>query len=546
MNTPQSPLPEEVTYGKIAASLRRSMWFILVVSALAAFAVATYYQRQPKVYEARAVLAAIVDESGNPAVGSTLVTGPALPEDTVQHVIHSRQLVQDIIRELNRSSLSDQEKAAVSNDLRRELTTNAYARLHVTPRLNASQNGTYTITARGETPIVARELANAATAALLSWDAARAARGVQRALNSVEQQLVAIDQRIAEARDRVEQRTLVNARSDVLQRIAQLAVIQTAAVGPLSRLSEAVAPAQAAQPRPYRNAAITFVVVAVLASLAALLLDAMRNTHDDAPGSGRAAQRFTVLGRLPKLPPARQGLDVNTLNSSEPVRRALESLCVNMLLQQGNPLKRVVIAGATASTDTRVFTALIALTLAQGGRRVLVIDGGGARANPDVMWAGGPDAWRPLPGSRVDGPPARDVRSALDSPSGAQARRVADRVDYLPAADHANSVAIHPNLESCLERWSEGYDIVLVDGPPLVEQADAFAFTNRAGGLLIVAGPPRAANDALAAAAEGIETAGVAVIGTVITDVGQATRERLDHGRRPSEPRVLLPSKPSS
>ena len=75
-----------------------------------------------------------------------------------------------------------------------------------------------------------------------------------------------------------------------------------------------------------------------------------------------------------------------------------------------------------------------------------------------------------------------------------------------------------PVFELVLERFTEQFDVILIDTPPIGECADAQIVAKRAGGALMLARRHRSRHTQLSAAMQRMTQAGANVIGSVVNE----------------------------
>nr|WP_183986114.1 polysaccharide biosynthesis tyrosine autokinase [Deinobacterium chartae] len=549
MQPPQTTTPphEELDLRRIFGVLRRYSLLIVTVTLGAAAGTYVVSRQQTPTFEAVSSVVAVRNETGNNLISNTLVTAPPLPQGAVDEAVHSSTVVQDILSRLE-STLQDPVLLnTVRADLQAELARNSFERIQVKARLDPQQAGIYEIRASGETPAVAKALANAAVASLLQWDTDRATQRVSKARISLQEQLSALDLRLNQLRganSQLDRQSLLQARSDVLQSLAQVAVLEKAATGTLTLVAEAVEPAQPVAPKPLRNAVLAGLLALLLSIGAVLLADALRRritSEDDLTVFG-----LPVLGRLPRISP--RSLRSGLLNSTQTglMYEMVGFLRVNLLSQiQSQGVRRFAISSSRPSEGKSSVTAVLAQGLAASGKRVLIIDADLHRPSQQKLWdlhsRGRP--WRVLPGARKDAEPARSLAAAVLNPHGAQALAVSQNVDLLPAAGNhkrdISQIIEHPDFQSLLDRWSAAYDVVLIDTPPILALSDTLTVARRTDGILMVVESGQTSLPELERAVSNARTAGSHLLGFVFNKVSRTENAyyAYTYGYHDSDPR---------
>lgn len=467
--------------------LRRAALPALLITLLSFMVTALVLSGQPRTYEAAASVVATGQDRGNGLVTSTLVAAPPLPRGAVESALHGPDIVRDVTRRLRASPLSTEVVDRIARDLNAELAAGEFRRLSVQARLDGRDQGVYELRARAETPEAARLLADAATRALIAWDTDRARWGVRRAQQSLRARLADLDTRLARAAP-AERPPLRSDRDDVARSLGQVAVLGSAAIGTLSVVASPVAPSRAVAPRPLRGAVLVAAVVLTFVCGVALVLDAVRRPiggPDDLLGYGPP-----LLGQLPYLRSRqwRHGV-VSAVNDGALYESTSFLRLAVLSVLSGRARARVVVTSARAAEGKSSVTAALAVSLTRSGLRVLVIDADLHRPTQTRLWTPDPTRLRPLAGAHEHATPATTVADAARHPERAHALYAAPGVDLLPGHDHGRQDAnllTRPDVLSLIDRWSEGYDVTLIDTPPVLALADAFVLAAHADGLLLV------------------------------------------------------------
>ncbi|MDV6373106.1 P-loop NTPase [Deinococcus arenicola] len=526
----QSPPPrpanaDQIDLKQVFGTLRRYAPLLIATPVVIAGLTYALSSRQPKVYESSASIIAVDSNAQNSLINNTLVTAPPLPQGAVEQVLHSRSLVSNIVERLRKSDLPDDIVRKMREDLSSELSANVFNRLKVRARLDTQQRGVYEILAQGESPEAARQLAENGVAALLEWDNARAKQSVTRSRQSLQAQLQNLTARIDSLTDPLERQSLVSARGQVLQNLSQMAVLETAATGTLLPVAEAVAPTSAVSPRPLRNAALAGLLSLFLATGLVLLSDSLRrrvNGAEDLLPLG-----LPVLAQLPLV--RRRNLAGGFLPASHsgPLYESIGFLRINVLSMLGESShRRLVISSSYPGEGKSSMTAALAESLGASGQKVLVIDADLRRPTQLKVWAPDRIGTHPLPGTDTSLPPANTVTEMFLHPDAAYATRVGNNVDLLPAGvphrgDGAGSILNQPAFRTYLDRWSEGYDFVLIDTPPMLGLPDTLAVAPYTDGvILVVEGGKTRLND-VERSLQNARVANVTVLGIVLNKVAR-------------------------
>jgi capsular exopolysaccharide synthesis family protein len=501
---------DEIDLRQVFSTLRRAALPILGATLLVGAATYGLSLRQPKVYASVSSVLAAQDSSQNSLINNTLVTAPPLPQGAVEEAIHSRSVVDDVSARLQKSGLDPLLIAHIQAVLTREIADQSFARLKVKARLDPQQRGVYEISGSAETPQAAQILTDAGVQALLAWDTARAQSGVKRARGSLEAQLRNLTDRIdALPAASVDQQSLIAARGQVAQNLAQVAVFEQAATGPLTLVAEANEPRNAVSPRPLRNAALALLLTLLLASGAALLMDSLRrrvNGAEDLMEFGHP-----VLAQLPALKSRALLNGVIQAARSGTLYEAVGFLRLNILNAPRTSTRtprRIVVSSSRPGEGKSSVTAILAEAFAISGLRVLLIDADLYRATQHQLW-------RADPVMNIGVPPLLVSKPDVE---GARPISVAKNLDLIPAGSNRNVAGVinSPSFPARLDRWTVGYDIVLIDTPPLVNVSDALALAALSDGLIFVVEAGQTREAEVERALQNIRVANVPLLGFVL------------------------------
>ncbi|PNY81862.1 chromosome partitioning protein [Deinococcus koreensis] len=532
--TPVSPAAErdDIELGQLVRRLRPFALWIGLATVAATAGVYLSSRAQPRVYEAATSLMSV--SGGRDSAAEFSVRAPPVTPGAVEEVLHSTELVEDIIRRLPGTSLPVPEIQALAADLRAEVKAQRFGLLRLRSRVDQQQRGVYEILARAGSPQTAKTLAGLGARSLLAWDSKRARQRYTRARQTLEAQLGAT------GRDPAGRA----ARSQVIQNIWELRLLESSAAGTLTLVSQPVTPTTPLAPRPSRDAALAGLLALLGSSGAALLLHRFQRRVRGA--ADLEALRLRVLGELP-LP----GQGPVASSRTGAFLGALGYLRLQLMpLLARAPQATVVVCAPTEAqgAGASAVVAALAAHLGASGLRVLVIDAQGGRSRQRHLWPLHIAAWHPLPGAGVDLAygVATTLSQACLNPQVAQVARVSSHVDVLPADEPAQGQAVRGqavrgqavrgepiqnqpapsplhqvNFPELLERWGSAYDVVLVDAPPLLSVPDALAAASGTAGLLLVADVTRARVPELEQALGLAVTTSIPVLGCVLTRPGR-------------------------
>lgn len=522
----------EVALSTLWHGVRRRLPAILLSALVLALGVYLWSRAQPDVYEASSSLIT----TGNGDVGSlrdSQVTAPPLPEGALQEALQGPIVLGEVIRRVRTEArLAPGVRTEIAADLQEELQKRDVRSVELISRLDPGGNGIYTVTARGPSAQAATLLTDITAQALLNWDQGRALRGVQRAETSLRAQLAEIDRQLAAGTlSDLERQTLVAARANAQRNLAQATIQAEGATGSLELVAPAVPPLDPVAPRPLRNAVLTGLLVLLLgAGIAALrtVLDRTVRSEEDLLAFG-----LPTLGTIPRL----RRRDVVFSGIVRAARQAglyeaVGFLRVNLLSRLGNqPGRRVMISSTVPGEGKSSLTATLADGLAESGKRVLIIDADLRRGTQQEVWDKyeREHVWHQLVGTGG----ARTFQDALRAPDSVQVMEVEQGVHVLPAGPglHDSLTLLNrPDLGALLTRWSQSYDLVLIDSAPLLAIADALVIGRHVDAVLLVTEEGKTSLQAVRQVLRRAQGAGLSVLGFIINKVDLSNQEVRSYG----------------
>jgi tyrosine-protein kinase Etk/Wzc len=167
-------------------------------------------------------------------------------------------------------------------------------------------------------------------------------------------------------------------------------------------------------------------------------------------------------------------------------------------------------AGPTHGLGKSFVSANFAAVMAASGKRVLLIDAD--LRNGQLHRYFGVERERGLSSAIVKGSPADDVIH----------HDVIENLDFIPTGElppNRSEFLLHLNLGGLLQQVASGYDLVLVDPPPLLEVADALIIGAHAGAVFIVARSGRTSETEINESIKRLNHAGVSPQGVLFNDM---------------------------
>ena len=272
-------------------------------------------------------------------------------------------------------------------------------------------------------------------------------------------------------------------------------------------------------PHPRRTTA-TAAAVGLLVGLGlALVLEYLDDTIRGAEQLSRVSPDLVLLARIPRQDSdARQHPSV--ASRSTQLGEAFRSLRTSIQFAGLRaPLRALQITSANPSEGKTTVACLLAVSLAQAGERVVLIDGDlrsprvherfglGNEVGLSSVTLGQASLIEAL--QRVDDVPGLTVLASGPLPG--------NPADFLWSANVPDDV---PTLPRLIKLLTDGGAFVIVDSPPVLPVADAMTLSRMVDGTLLVVGAGLAGSRSLLRALERLAQADANLIGQVINRVG--------------------------
>jgi polysaccharide biosynthesis transport protein len=293
----------------------------------------------------------------------------------------------------------------------------------------------------------------------------------------------------------------------LLQRFKEVSAEAGITTNNVSIIDQAQIPRYPSSPKLLLNFAIAFVLGCVLATGVVFL----REQLDDAVRSPDDVERklgWTPLGVIPALPEGQRMLEMLESPRSQ-ISEAYHSLRTALLYSTANGLpKTLLITSSQASEGKSTTSFAVATDLAKVGKRVLLID---------------VDLRRPSLHGVVGVPNETGLSSVLTHQAGIEgviAKSAYENLSFVPSGP----IPVNPTelltgnlMREILHRMSEQFDIVVLDGPPVLGLADSPLLAGMAAGTLFVVESNRGSRGATKGALKRLESAKAKILGIVLT-----------------------------
>jgi tyrosine-protein kinase len=476
-------------------TLRRRKWWVVVMTLLGVAASLAFSFTARKEYSATAqILVQSAADASTPGSAQAPVTQT------------------DVQTELTLVT-----SAPVAASVRRQLRS--------TPQvaaLEVGQTNVIAITATSGTPARAALVANAYARAFVGYRQATASQNLTAAEEQVRSQVSALTRQLrslhGSARSSPEAAALLNQEALLKEQLAQMAVSGAVDVGGVELVTPAQDPTSPSSPRPGRDVLLGL-AAGLLAGLAAAFL---RDSLDDrlsAKESAEQAGGAPVLAMVPMVASwrrRRKAVVITVTEPGSPAAEAYRSLRTSLqFARQERQLRSLVVTSPAASEGKTSTLANLAVVFTQAGERVLMVSCDLRR--PRLGQFFGFDERAGLTGVLLG---QRTLAAAIQPVSGH------DRLWVLPAGEIPPNPAELLNGADARQIFatiSEGFDLVLIDSPPVLPVTDAVMLSQHADATLMVAAAGQTRRADLWRAAEKLSQVGVAVVGTVLNEVTKQT-----------------------
>lgn len=368
-------------------------------------------------------------------------------------------------------------------------------------------------------PELAMETANT-LAEILVEQSAKLYSGEGRTANEIlDDQLTQLEQELNQARKDYEKMMeehpdepalLASARRSIdlkeetytmlLERYEDVRLTDTIRSNQLSIVEPAVVPTTPSKPNRNLNAALGF-IVGLFSGLGLAFLFENMDTTLYTTGQIETVTGLSTLGKIPG----------NKKNSRDTFVNGVESfrcLRTNILMLNGKPLKTLMVASAEPKEGKSTVVANLAVSLAQSGRSVVVVDC---------------DLRLPTLHTIFDMPNDNGFSNVLTGEStlqeATQVSRLHDELYLLPSGPppgNPSELLGSSRMLKIIEQLAGQFDMVLLDTPSVLAVTDAALLAPLVEGVLLVVGRTRAREGAVRAACRQLGDVKAKLVGVVV------------------------------
>ncbi|MGG5260592.1 polysaccharide biosynthesis tyrosine autokinase [Phycicoccus avicenniae] len=269
-------------------------------------------------------------------------------------------------------------------------------------------------------------------------------------------------------------------------------------------------PAGPVSPKPLRNVALG----AVLGLLLGLGLAVLRQVLDKGIKTADDVKQITdapILGAIQHDPDAQKRPLIVEVDPRSPRAEAFRALRTNLqFVDAANHPRTLVVTSSLAGEGKSTLTANLALTMAQAGARVCLIEADLRR--PKVLEYMGLEGSVGLTDALID---KADVIDVIQPYGGTNLWVLgAGRIPPNPSELLGSS-----SMQSLLQNLVRRFDYVIIDAPPTLPVTDAVVLSKLADGAIVVAGSGLVDRDQLAHTLETLASVDGKVLGVVMNRV---------------------------
>ncbi len=269
-------------------------------------------------------------------------------------------------------------------------------------------------------------------------------------------------------------------------------------------------PTSPVSPKPVRNIALGAVLGLLLGLAAALVretLDKTVKTQDDV----KAVTDTPIIGAIMRDPDAIKRPLIVEVDPRSPRAEAFRSLRTNLqFIDAANHPRTLVVTSSLAGEGKSTMLANLALTMAQGGSRVCLVEADLRR--PKVLDYLGLEGAVGLTDALIGRAEVFDVIQ----PYGGTNLWV---LGAGPIPPNPSELLGSTTMRSTLNQLASRFDYVVIDSPPTLPVTDAVVLSSLVDGVIVVVGSGTVQRDQLARTLESLESVAGRVLGLVLNRV---------------------------
>lgn len=298
----------------------------------------------------------------------------------------------------------------------------------------------------------------------------------------------------------------------LLKKLQEVQLAENQTIGNARILSASAIPDSPVSPKVNQNL-LTGASLGLLLAIAAAI--ALQSTDTLLRGSDEVKLLFgyPLLGILPNLGDKMPNVPSVFVrdNPQSPISEAYRMLQTSLqFLSSDRKIKVIVITSTIPGEGKSTISSNLAVAMAQRGRRVLLVDADMRRPSQGAIWG------------------MQEAEVGLSNVLVGDATLSAAIQCTMPNLHVLKTGPIPPNpialfdsqyMSALIDEWSQIYDYVIFDTPPLLAVTDAMVLGKLADGVLLIARPNILNSRSASRAKTLLEQSGIRVLGLVTNDV---------------------------
>lgn len=469
----------------------------LLIGGAAAYLALQLANRQEPVYEAQATVLAAQTNAGPRDFGLPAISAPPLDVEAYRTAATTDPVLADALQRMGLGEAALSDIRGLRGDIRVEAQdTRSSSLIH--------------IFGEGATPSAAANRANAVANALVDWDRQRASAGIVRSIEQLESTIASLTDQIRALQTMNDPSQsdqivgLISRRAQAQEDLSYARALAASATPLLTVIQPASPPVTPVSPRPLFNAAIAFFLATVL-TYGVLLI---RRSLDTRLRGVEDLAHVTGLPVLAEFPRVGRG-------DRSALREPASYLRTNLLFATADAHPKVLlITSAQMGEGKSVTAAGLAEGFVRNGYRTLLVDAD--LRSPSVAKLYRIPAGRGR-SSLVDWlKDPYEGHAVVDVTLGpGQLLQVVPV--FQPVAQPAELLSM--GFRSCLEKWRQEFDVVVIDTAPILAVADTLAIAPYATGTVLVTHLTKTNRNQARTAVDLLRRVGVRVLGVAATHV---------------------------
>ena len=280
----------------------------------------------------------------------------------------------------------------------------------------------------------------------------------------------------------------------------------------LTVIEPAVAPAQAVSPRPLLNTLLAAVLGLLIAAGVAFIAEYLDDGVKDADAVQEASGLSTV-GTIARMKGDRSRSEIYRLAAllypRSSLAEAYRTLRTNIeFASVDGPIQTLLVTSSAPGEGKTTTASNLAVVFAQAGRRVLLVDADLRKPGVHMVFD--------LPNTHGLTNLLRNEHADLGAVAQVTEQDNLRVLTTGPLPPNPAELLGSQRMRSVLEQLKTGFDLLIVDSPPVQAVTDATILSSFLGGTLLVIDASRSRRRVVHQAREGLDRAGARVLGAVL------------------------------